>query len=544
LVLMRQFFAQGRAFAMLKYSVLTESLFVVASGQNASESLSLPQVLARLSAAEALVFTDLRPHQRPAWHAFLVQLAFLALRHEAEPSAPTNPHSWLQLLRKMTATQGGDAAWCLVNGDWQSPAFMQPPCSPEHRADFKHGTDSAQAFDVLVTARHHDEKAGKLLLSQVGKDCLVYALVTLQGGSPFMGRGNYNSMRMNGGFSSRPQFRLVFEPRGSGAEFLRDLRILLANRQVLKQEARLLGMGTAPGDGHALLWLLPWDTGSLPLSDVHPLCLEVCRRVRLTEDAEQLTLLRATSDAARVNAKDQHGHVLDPWVPILRDGSTRALTAQSTSFGYRSLQGLLLDSQRVHWPLLAQATEGECRAGRGATLVAQVLVSGDGRTDGLLLREVPIPAAVLALLAGDATVLAQRSQRFVSMASACAMALRTALLQYVDGGELLDWRNRVFVKTTEAWSERFDAAIDGVFFATLFGTVESDLTDAAAQALWRAWLEDTAAQLLAQAIEVLPTRERSHLFAQDRAHTTLATGLAKHLTAQRSGATPQETVHE
>ena len=275
--------------------------------------LTLPQVLARLSAEEDLVFTHLRPHQRPAWHAFMVQLAWLALENDDEPVVlPIDADVWVAKLRALTPAFADDAPWCLLNTDWQQPAFLQAPCSKGREVDFNKAAGSAQDIDLLVTSRHHDEKSGKAPISDETLDSLVYALVTLQGWASFMGAGNYNTMRMNGGFSSRPQFRLAFG-RGTGAEFVRDFRALLAAEDGWRQAAKDLGIGTGSAP-HALLWLPLWDAGSLSLADVHPLCLEVTRRVRVVRGADQrLVVRRAGSDAARVAAKAQAGVVADPW---------------------------------------------------------------------------------------------------------------------------------------------------------------------------------------------------------------------------------------
>ena len=525
---------------MLQYSLLTDGLFNVKlpiSGE--AVCLSLPQVLARLSEGQDLTFTSLRPHQAPAWHAFLVQLGFLALDEHDAPVIEAAAEEWVARLLALTAGQGDEAAWCLLNTNWQLPAFLQPPCSAARVADYKHSAESAQDIDVLVTARHHDEKTGKLPLAATSLDSLVYALVTMQGWSSFMGRGNYNTMRMNGGFSSRPQFRLIYEPRGSGPEFLRDLQALLDAVDGLVSEGGKLHIGTGRDVPHKLLWLLPWETGSLPVDAVHPLCLEVCRRVRLVieGDGGQLLLRRASSDGMRVDAKHLAGCVMDPWVPILIEGTPKALTAQAHTLSYRSLQMLLFDRTKVALPRLARPSERERRGNRNATLCAQVLVSGDGRTDGFLRREIKMSAPVLARLVSAEAAVAMRAQLFVDMAGqASGKAYRSALLQFVDGSDDVDWKNRDFTRAVEPWTDRFEQAIDEAFFSTLFGTVEADFDDLRAQQIWAKWLDYTARAHLAAAVQSLPTRERSRLFAQDRAERFLNSSLNKHFGALRTSA--------
>jgi CRISPR system Cascade subunit CasA len=538
---------------MLEYSLLDAGVFSATEADGTVARLSLPEVLARLSAGEDLAFAALRPHQRAPWHAFLVQLAFLALEAEEEPQIPLTPADWTERLRALTPQSGDDGPWCLINTDWQQPAFLQPPCSAARAGDFKRTADAAQDIDVLVTARHHDEKTGKLPLQGAEVDALVYALVLLQGWSSFLGAGNYGSMRMNGGFSSRPQFRLAFA-RGTGAEFLRDLSVLLQSRGDLFAQFAVGHPDADPATLHRLLWLPPWDEGSLPLSAVHPWCLEVCRRVRLVRKNGLLLLRRAGSNAMRVAAKDQRGHVLDPWVPIVRGEEPKALTAQSHSLGYRSLQGLLFDPERFDLPLLAKPSLAERRLNQTGTWIAQVLVSGDGGTDGLLRRELPVPPRVLLRLQSAPAALALRAQQFVNLAAlASGKALRSALLQFVDGSDEVDWKNRDFTRAVEPFTERYDQAIDEVFFEQLFDTIDKyPDDDLQAQRQWAHWLAEAAREHLATATRALPTRDGTRLFARARAERLLRQSLHKQfgplLPARPAHATepepePEDTAH-
>lgn len=516
---------------MLQHSLLDEGVFHATGADGSVACLSLPQVLARLSAGENLVFTALRPHQQAPWHAFLVQLAYLALEGEADPydpHAPVTPAEWASRLRALTPAHADDGPWHLINTDWQQPAFLQAPCSAARVADFKRTADAAQDIDVLVTARHHDEKTGKLPLSAGELDALVYALVLLQGWSAFLGKGNYNTMRMNGGFSSRPQFRLAYT-RGTGAEFLRDVTVLLQAQDGMVAQFEALHPDADLPALHRLLWLPLWDEGSLSLSSVHPLCLEVCRRVRLVREDGRLLLRRAGSNAMRVAAKERRGDVMDPWVPIVAGDEPKALTAQSHSLGYRSLQALLFDKDRFRMPLLAEPSPAERRTNQPGTWIAQVLVSGDGGTDGLLKRELAVPAPVLMQMVSSHAALAQRSQQFVNLAGlASGKVLRSALLQFVDGGDDVDWKNRDFTRAVEPWVDRYEQAIDEVFFEQLFDTIERHPdNDTQAQKQWVVWLSVAAHAHLAIAAQALPTRDGSRLFARARADRLLRLSLHK-----------------
>lgn len=512
---------------MLEHSLLSAPLFrVTLDSSPAAIRLSLPQVLARLSAADALTFPALRPHQQAPWHAFLVQLAYLTLELQDDPRPPTTPEAWVDLLRNLTPDHPDDGPWHLVNTDWQKPAFLQPPCSPGREVDFKRSADAAQDIDLLVTARHHDEKTGKLPLDERELDTLVYALIALQGWSSFLGAGNYGSMRMNGGFSSRPQFRLAYL-RGSGAEFLRDLAALLDDREGLSEQFREAHRDGAAAE-HRLLWLPLWDEGSLPLGSVHPYALEVCRRVRLVRHQGLLLLRRASSNAMRVAAKEQRGVVLDPWVPVLTGDEPKALTAQAHSLSYRKLQELVFDRSKVELPVLAKPSDREYNASQPGVFIAQVLVSGDGGTDGWLSRELPMPAPVLSQWHSAPAVLAQRSQLFVSLAGlAAGKVLRSALLQFMDGGDKVDWKNRDFTRAVEPWLSRFEAAVDEVFFEQLFATIEARQGDIDAQRQWVSWLAKACWEHLTLASEALPTRQGSRHFALARAQRLMELSLRK-----------------
>jgi len=513
--------------AVLEHSLLCEPLFRVTLGDSPEVTrLSLPQVLARHSAGALLTFVALRPHQQAPWHAFLVQLAYLALEPLDDPSPPTETDAWVDLLRSLTPDHPDDGPWHLVNTNWQAPAFLQSPCSPGREADFKRSADAAQDIDLLVTARHHDEKTGKLHLDANELDTLVYALIGLQGWSSFLGAGNYSSMRMNGGFSSRPQFRLAYQ-RGSGPEYLRDLQVLLDDREGLDERFKLAHQDGATGE-HLLLWLPVWDEGSLALGSVHPYALEVCRRVRLVRDGDRLLLRRASSKAMRVAAKEQRGVVLDPWVPILRGDEPKALTAQAHSLSYRKLQELGFDREKVDLPVLAKPSDRERGDNQPGSFIAQVLVAGDGGTDGWLSRELPMPAPVLAQWQSAPAAMAQRSQLFVHLAGlASGTVLRGALLQFVDGSKKVDRKNPDFARAVEPWVSRYEGAIDEAFFGQLFDTIDAGKSDMEAQRQWVCWLAQSCQIQLNTAAVALPTRNGSRYFAWGRAQRQFEQSLRK-----------------
>ncbi len=53
-------------------------------------SASLPEVFAALMTNEVKTFPALRPHQRHAWHAFLVQLGVMAMHRDGRTTPPSD----------------------------------------------------------------------------------------------------------------------------------------------------------------------------------------------------------------------------------------------------------------------------------------------------------------------------------------------------------------------------------------------------------------------------------------------------------------------
>ena len=212
---------------------------------------SLPEMYAALMAGTVASFPALRPHQRHAWHAFLVQLGALVLHRSCIEQPPVDAAAWAHALRRLTDRFPQDEPWCLVVDDITRPALLQPPASSAARAaDYKRAIETPDKLDMLRTAKNHDLKSSVVANGAV--DDWLFALLTVQTMDGFKGAGNYGISRMNGGTSSRPAFSLA-PVGGVGVHVRRDM-VALADRR-----ADLLGMYPLSDTGHALLWTIPWD---------------------------------------------------------------------------------------------------------------------------------------------------------------------------------------------------------------------------------------------------------------------------------------------
>ena len=433
-------------------NLLTEPVISVSS----TERLSLPALLAAMARGNVTQFSALRPHQRPSWHMFLVQLAALAIWTAKRTDVPDESTAWTHLLRGLTPDHADDAPWCMVVENRAKPGFLQPP-APENLKWSPVATPDA--LDLLITARNHDIK------QSVARDATIedwlFALVSLQTSAGYDGKGNYGIARMNGGSSSRPMLALApahdrnfrLDP---SAWWVRDVQQLLARRKA--------GDGLEFGciGGPALLWCLDWPEGEqLDLRQIDPWFIEICRRVRLVGTEQAWSVLRATSVAARIDAKMYHGNVGDPWAPV-HIGERKSLTLGSGDFHYKRLSELMLGGD---WRVPVLATHGPNENAGDTLLVAEALSRGNSKTEGFKSRIVPVPDGVVRLF--QSRTAAKLSAEQMEEIKAFDEALRNAVALLAARGDRgrLGKAQYAFSRPTR---KRFDRTADRMFFLHLW----------------------------------------------------------------------------
>ncbi len=411
-------------------------------------SHSLPGLLAAMARGEVAGFPALRPHQRPAWHMFLVQLAVLALANAGRGQLPGDEDSWRAALRGLTPSFADDAPWRLVVEDPGSPAFLQPADPGGLKW---HPVAAPDALDMIITSRNHDLKRG--IARQAEPQDWILALASLQTMEGYGGLGNFGIARMNGGSSSRPMIGLAPAHAGTGladpsAWWRRDVERLLGKRSGLS--------------GEALLWCLPWPDGRmLDLRDLDPLFIEVCRRVRLQDGPGGIRAVRATSKRERIDAKGASGATGDPWTPV-HVAQSKALTLSGRDWTCGLLAEILCSGEwRV--PELARAAPGE-RAG-DMILVAEAFARGNSRTDGFRSRLVPVPKAAREKMSGpEAAELAGAQVELIGKMDA---ALRDGLVLVAAGGERKRRAKQKYGHTRAARAS-LSATADALFFPALW----------------------------------------------------------------------------
>lgn len=507
------------------HDLLTDELIGIRTPQG-SRFVDLPTLFALLAKGEVDGYTGQRAHQTDPWHVFLVQIAASIQARNPTQSLPDNPEYWRGGL--LDLANGQESAWHLIVDDVTKPAFLQHPWkswdadAQDYRVTQKKGVmsietkaESPDELDVLVTAKNHDVKISRVNPDE--KEAWVYALLMHQTNSGFLGAGNFGTVRMNGGFASRPVVAWTTSLHPS-QRFIDEVQ------QVCALRATMCAAFGYRERGVVLTWLTPWkrDEHQFQLQELEPWFIEAVRPVRLHRTAHgALVALGATSKARQIGPKSlENGDVGDPWIPINLNDKKKgrsALTIAAGGFTPERLTDLLFEQGFELTPLQRP------RPGSGSGwFVASVLVRGQGTTDGYHRVELPVPAKVrLALLHKDQRDrLAQFAEKLLSDAADAAKAYRRALTVLAEGGPDEADRDREAIKSwvqqrcrdqAKRWENRY--------FEFLWRAADED--EKAVRDAWQHSLVVDAHDLLEQAMTRLPVPANRRYRAITRAQNTL-----------------------
>jgi CRISPR system Cascade subunit CasA len=522
------------------HNLLTDPIITV-TARDGLTGVTLPELLALLAKDAVSDFPALRPHQAPAWHAFLVQLAFLATE---QCEVPKDAAGWAAALRALTPAWPGDEPWCLV-ARAEAPAFLQSAVPGGDLGPYAGDIATPDELDTLVTSKNHDLKAARMRDARA--EDWLFALMNLQTTQGYSGRiaalkiAYYGVMRMNRGYGSRPFLGVMPAGGRPGQRFRRDLEVLRRRRETLYAKAQ--GFAANQDRAVKLLWLEPWDGArSLSIAQLHPLVIEICRCVRLEAAADGGVRARGTgSKAPRIAEtamENWTGVTGDPWAPIETGGKdgAKVLSITGDGFGWRRMKNLLVPGhgeERVFdLPLLARP---EPEDGDAVEILAAALARGQGKTEGFHTRRVPVAnrAAIRAL--AEAGEERRRLTKLAQDLAAAAMAaanqcLRSALFMLFQKGPDKPQHDRPSTKAqVTPWLQRFDQRVDRAFFDALWPGVASDEAQIAAGRDWIAHLHQAAREVFEQAAEAAPSTDQRRIFAAQRARDLLRNKLNKHL---------------
>jgi len=463
----------------MTHSLLDDPLLRVRLPDETVQGHSLPQILHQLAQENILSFEALQPHQQQAWHSFLVQLAAMAVSREADGKMPSDTVGWRKAL--VGLANGEEAAWHLVVPDGSRPAFLQSSVPEGSLDDAGYDTEvpTPDQLDMLITSKNHDLKPQRI--THPRPEHWVYALVTIQTMEGYLGPGNYGIVRMNGGSSNRPMLGLA-QNLTWGDRFVRDVEVLHDYREEIANRYDY------DLDGLPLLWVKDWSGAkddTINIHDCDPYFVEICRRIRFLQRESDLKCKRTTTKNYRVypKSKDINGITGDPWTPIDKSDE-KALTLDGSGFTYKRLQRIFLSGDYTRPPAL----EFHNTDGGRLYLIARTLVRGQGETEGLHHRIVPVPDSASSWLREKSRreKLAQRARDRVEQVA----EVRTSVL-YPSIGTLLGGGDTDAIEFDDVgpWLDALDRTVDARFFESLWASVEMSDTEALEQWQSLLWTE-------------------------------------------------------
>ena len=514
---------------------------------------TLPELFVAMAQDHVRDFPALRPHQRHPWHAFLVQLAAIAL-HRAERTEPfATAAEWRAALLGLTPDDADGAAWCLVS-PINRPAFLQA-AEPSGCVDAWDVVRTADELDMLITSKNHDLKSARMRQSAL--EDWVFALISLQTQDGYPGSKNFGIARMNSGSGSRCGVGIV--PNGAwGNRWKRDLSILQSTRESVINDFEF--QKTNP---ISLVWLLPWDgKKSLSFNALDPWFIEICRRIKLGNDG-CISAYKKGSEVRRIAADQLKGVTGDPWIPLVKEeGKALTITgyepknSSAQGFNYEKASDLLFGgklekSAAQKW----LPTDGD----QDVYLIARAVARGQSKTAGYHERRIPTSRTIRkAFLTQKTDALAKLSEERIAAISVIRKMLWAALV--VLFGNAAKDESGKDKDATDAAKERaslfaqpFEAECDAQFFPELIAEIEAS-DRAAVRNQWLLTLTQRAEAVLQSAFNAGPRsgqlRYRAQSAALGRLHSAMRSNklpaLAHALKSQKSNSlTPfTEETHE
>lgn len=473
---------------------------------------TLPELFVAMAQDQVRDFPALRPHQRHPWHAFLVQLAAIALHRAGRTQPFATPDEWRAGLLALTPDDPDGAAWCLVT-PVERPAFMQAPVLAGLDSKWESKT-AADEIDVIKASKNHDLKSQRM--TRTTPEDWIFALISLQTQSPGDSGSYKESSRMDGGWGRRPGIGIV-PPGGYGCRWLRDQRILLSARDKISETFGL------DQEGAAITWLLPWDGSahsSLMVSALDPFYIEVSRRIRFVYESGAINAKTATTPSPRIKPVEG-GLTGDIWSPIDSDKDGRkVLTVRPAGFGYRTAVNLLVPGRFELAPAMKiQRSDPPV----GLTLNMQSIAWGPKNTNaGYHVRDVRIGKKLAAMLSAmkqlEIDRLAEISKSRVDQIHEVSWMLEQALavLFTNDAQSESNKKNDSIKERAKRFAQPFEALCDAQFFPELIDEIEADDREVVREE-WLLDLAKRAKRVLQSAFDAGPRSGQLRYRAQSAA---------------------------
>lgn len=461
---------------------------------------TLPELFVAMAQDHVLDFPALRPHQRHPWHAFLVQLAAIALHHAERTEPFATATEWRAALLALTPDDSDGAAWCLVS-PIDRPAFLQSPVLPRLELD-KKGKEkfveydqwekliAVDLIDVVKASRNHDLK--KQRVTRASFDDWIFALVSLQAQSSSDSGSYKQSVRVAGGYGRRASVGISTN-NGCGDRWRRDLSLSLEKRAAVAHDFVLNERGVS------LVWLLPWDgseMSALSTSQLAPFFLENCRRIRFELEAGKLIARTDKTPNTRIQTSGD-GKTGDIWAPIKtvqkktsKDAKEGELQEQvftlkdPVGFSYATAVDILFSQNGFKSSLAMRFQSGD--PFEGVTVLMQSIArDADNNNMGYHERRIPISRTVVkAFLEQSTDDLAKRAtDRTAEIAMVKDFLEHGVLVLFNKALQFTKTEKDFFAamkklpasakRLSRTFIESFDALCDSTFFDELIEEIEA-----------------------------------------------------------------------
>lgn len=458
--------------------------------------VSLPLLLELLGKNAVHQYIGVQRHQVDAFHVFLSYLGGAVLARKGDTETEQSAEYWHSGLLELAGSAGA-SAWDLISSRLDGVAFMQPPIPPKSKSSAS--AETPDKLDLLQTAKNHDVKQNRAARPYL--DEWIYALISLQTMSGFMGKGNQGISRMNSGFGNRLIVELIRD-RSPGKRWSDAVHRLLVHRQEVLEQP----FGYSD-NGLVLVWTQPWDgTQQVELSRLDPFYIEICRRVKLTDDKDGIRAHFYSSEKPRLAAKELNGVVGDPWLPIemAGKGDPKALTVSPRGLTAELMRRIMF---RENLGLSALQSPNHDWVGP-FWLAASVLVRGQGITDGFYEWEIMIPKERVKLLFGQIPQrdsLADLSKLAIAHAGTMqGRVLKQAVFALLQGGpDQIKFDHDVSDKWWTRYSRMFEQYWSEAYFPWLLSIDEGFKPDVE-ERRWIEILTNCAQRVLDEAEKSVP----------------------------------------
>lgn len=452
----------------MNFNLLTDAIIPIVSRDKSRQLVSIPELLSAMGKSEVIEISSVKTFQRPAVHQFFVHLAVVALDRAGTTSIEHSADEWRSMILHLAPLHAFD----IYSDNPAQAAFLQPPIDPKAYEVARKKTEKhklcADELTVLIQTKNHSYKYS---VSPNGSAWeWACSLIEVQTMSGYEGSGLYGSVRLNGAYGTRFLAGLYGSMHASYM-WRRDVSVILRNLAKIREKYLFFSSSSA---AKSLLWIEPWITdGQLEFGDLHPMFVDVSRRMRIFVDNNGYRALYTTSKKKRINdvlggkkEDDRKGNVGDPWLPVRKNKDGYSAITYKT-LGLRNIAAIVLGANshdRVTKPLLMTAPlDGD----EAPFFYIAGLIGGQGKTAGFHEVILPTSSEYVSLETSQAAYekIAANADEMLKDVDVATKALRLAIFVAAqNGSENINFEDNRAAGINRAAQSQFNASIFHNFF--------------------------------------------------------------------------------